>query len=582
MPKIIHRRAVQYDAHYLPELHPVLRRILAARSIQSLDELTAKLDDLLPLSDFKNLDTAVELLTTALMEQQRIMIVADYDADGATSCVVAYRALQAFGALHLSYVVPNREKQGYGLTPAIVAQIRPWQPDLLITVDNGIASFSGVIAAKKAGIKVLITDHHLPAAQLPQADAIINPNVADNLFPSKHLAGVGVIFYLMLALRRHLRTINWFQDQAIREPNLAELLDIVALGTVADMVTLDHNNRILVEQGLRRIRANQCCAGIRALIKVSHRSQEEMMTRDLGFSLAPKLNAAGRMDDMSHGIQCLLCDEENNALEYATRLDQFNQERQFIEAEMLQQALAQLNALSLNAESCTQLGVCLLDTDWHPGVIGLLASRIKERLHRPVIVFTQAEQEGFLKGSGRSIQRVHIRDILVSIEANYPELICYFGGHAMAAGLTIPEAAFPQFQQVFDQKVRELINFHQLDNMIYSDGELSDDDFTLELAEALRAIPWGQGFEEPIFDGAFELIHYQVLKEKHLKLQLRPLNGQKTLTALAFNNRIDTVWPSGTKQLYLAYRLAVNSFRNKTELQLMIESISVLPNRVES
>ncbi len=572
----LHRRPLCSDAHLPTELHPILRRILASRHVQSATELDLVLRHLLPFQQLHDIETAVQLLADSLRQQARIMIVADYDADGATSCALACRALQMLGAQHVGYIVPNREKHGYGLTSAIVEQVRDWQPDLLLTVDNGIASASGVTAAQAAGIKVLVTDHHLPPNELPSAEAIVNPNLTTDQFPSKHLAGVGVIFYVMLALRSHLREQGWFAAQNIAEPNLATLLDLVALGTVADVVVLDYNNRILVEQGLRRIRANQCSAGIRALVQVTGRSQADLTTRDLGFSLGPRLNAAGRMDDMSHGIQCLLADTDSEALSYAGRLDLFNQERQYVEGEMLQDALSQLEQLTLEEGEQAALGVCLLDPNWHVGVIGLLASRIKDRLHRPVIVFTTSEENELLKGSARSVQGVHIRDVLATIKAQHPALIDRFGGHAMAAGLSIPADQFATFQQIFDDTIRQQVSAEDLTGVIYSDGELSSDDFNLPLAEALRQIPWGQGFVEPVFDGEFELISWRVLKDKHLKMVVRPVGSEVELDAIAFNNRDDLTWSQPVQRVQLAYRLEVNNFRNLKSVQLLVDAMAVV------
>lgn len=574
MFKTIRRRPVPNDAHLPSELHPILQRVLAARQVKTASQLEYALRHLLPFTSLLGLTDAVLLLADTLAQQGRIMIVADYDADGATSCAVAYRALQMMGAQQLHYVVPNRETQGYGLTPLIVNQVQAWRPDLLLTVDNGIASVSGVAAAKAAGMRVLITDHHLPPPELPLADAIVNPNVNCDPFPSKHLAGVGVIFYVMLALRSHLREQHWFSQQQLAEPNLAHLLDLVALGTVADVVQLDYNNRILIEQGLRRIRADQCCPGIRALAKITQRDQTRLVTRDLAFALGPRLNAAGRMDDMTHGIQCLLSNDDASALEYASRLEHFNQERQYVEGEMLQTALAQLDRLALNSNDTHQLGVCLCDKTWHVGVIGLLASRLKERLHRPVIIFTQGEAAGYLKGSARSIQGVHIRDVLATIQAQESELIERFGGHAMAAGLTIPSAAFNRFQIAFDRVVSQSMSLADLDSAIESDGELGANDFNLTLAEALREIPWGQGFTEPVFDGEFALLEWRVLKDKHLKMVVQPVDSHIPLDAIAFNNRSDQTWDGIIKRVHLAYRLDVNWFRNARNLQLLVESIA--------
>lgn len=539
--------------------HPVIKRILTNRNIKDASELDYSLQNLLPYQDLLGINDAVDLLYDALKQQARILIVADYDVDGATSCTLAVKALRQMGAQNVRFLVPNREKDGYGLTPQIVEQDS--NADLLITVDNGISSISGVEAAKQQGLKVLITDHHLPGQNLPVADAIVNPNQAADKFASKNLCGVGVIFYVMMALRARLREQNWFSNHSIPETNLANFLDLVALGTVADVVTLDYNNRILVEQGLRRIRADCCSPGIRALIEVAQRTQNSLTSNDLAFYLAPRINAAGRMDDMSYGIACLLSENDDTAQQHAQLMQNFNQERRLKESEMQQQALEMLEI-----DKLLSLGVCLFEPQWHQGIVGILASRIKDRLNRPVIVFTN-DKPNFIRGSGRSVQGVHLRDIIEHIATLNPDMISYFGGHAMAAGLTIPRSQLQAFQQAFDEEVRKYISHDDLEGIIVTDGNLRSEDFTVELAEQIKMLtPWGQNFPEPIFENQFELLQHRVLKEKHLKMKVRPLDGGEPIDAIAFN----TVDTNCVKQIQLVYKLDVNVFRGNKSLQLMV------------
>jgi single-stranded-DNA-specific exonuclease len=570
MKKQIKRRPLP-DSINLPEnLHPVIKRVLAARQVKDMKELDYATQNLLPFASLLGIDTAINLLTEALFQQWRILIVADYDADGATSCALAMKALQQMGAKYVNYLVPNREKHGYGLSPDIVALALPYQPQLLITVDNGIASISGVQAAKKQGMRVLVTDHHLTADQLPDADAIVNPNQPQDTFPSKHLCGVGVIFYVMMALRAKLRELGWFAAQKLSEPNLANFLDLVALGTVADVVSLDYNNRILVEQGLRRIRANHCCPGIRALLQISKREQTYLVASDLAFFLGPRLNAAGRMDDMSYGIACLLSEDETTALQHAQLLENFNQERRFVEEGMQEEALQRLDKLGNPAT--LPIGLCLFEETWHQGVIGILAARVKDRLHRPVIIFTHAE-ENQMRGSARSVAGVHIRDVLANIQAQQPEIITKFGGHAMAAGLTLPKQHFDRFQLLFDAEVRKYLSVDDLQGIIFSDGSLKATDLNLELAEQLRMMtPWGQNFPEPMFDGEFELLERRVLKDKHLKMSVRPPEGGASVEVIAFYT-VDKNWPLAVKQVKLAYKLDINVFRGFKNVQLRAEYV---------
>ncbi len=563
--------------HQLPaDLHPVLQRILSSRGLLSVEQLDYALNKLVAPQQLKGITAAVDLLVQALEAQWRILIVADFDADGATSCAVGVRALRAMGAARVDYLVPDRIKHGYGLTPAIVQLAAPLQAQLLITVDNGIASFSGVQAAKTAGMRVLVTDHHLPGRELPAADAIVNPNQIGDSFPSKHLAGVGVIFYLMMALRARLRERGWFHPQR-PQPNLANLLDLVALGTVADVVPLDYNNRILVAQGLARMRSQAACAGIQALIKVAGRDPEQLVSSDLAFYLGPRLNAAGRMENMSYGIECLLNDDLQSAQVQAEELDALNQERRFVEDDMKAEAKAILQRLQIDSQDQLPFGLCLYEENWHQGVIGILASRVKDQWHRPVIVFTlNTENPQEIKGSARSVAGVHIRDVLDAIATAHPDMVTKFGGHAMAAGLSLPKAHLPAFQQAFDAQVRRHLSADDLQGVIHSDGELTAAEFNLEFAELLRNFaPWGQHFPEPLFDGRFVLVEKRLLKDRHLKLLLKPIDSELLVEAIAFNTQ-DTDWSPHARQLQLAYRLEVNLFRSSKTLQLRIEHLAVV------
>ncbi|MDH5181470.1 MAG: single-stranded-DNA-specific exonuclease RecJ [Gammaproteobacteria bacterium] len=554
-----------------PELHPVLQRVYAARQVTDAAQLEHNLKHLLPWQQLKDIDRAVALLVQVLRENQRILIIGDFDSDGATSSALAVKALQAFGAQQVDFLVPNRFEYGYGLTPEIVEVALTRQPDLIITVDNGISSLQGVAVAKQHGVRVLITDHHLPADQLPAADAIVNPNQPGDTFPGKSMAGVGVIFYVMMALRAALREQGWFEEQGINEPNLATFLDLVALGTVADVVPLDYNNRILVAQGLARIRAGQCCHGIAALLTVSGRSKEKISTTDIGFCVAPRLNAAGRLDDMSIGISCLLSETVDGAMTLARELDHLNRERREIEQGMREQAFAWLETQTM-AETTLPVALCLYEADWHEGVIGILAARVKDKWHRPVIAFA-ATDNGMIKGSARSIPGLHIRDALDAVAAHHPGLITKFGGHAMAAGLTIAEKDFPDFRQAFCAEVARHLSEEDLQGQVLSDGELHAAELTLELAENLReGGPWGQGFPEPVFDGVFEIINRRIVGEKHLKLELRPADGRQLMDAIAFNT-VDTDWPADVSRVELAYKLDVNEFQGVKRAQLLVEHI---------
>lgn len=571
MQKQIVRRELNHEAlKTLQGIPPLLQRVYAAREVRQVSEVECGFERLHPFNTLLGIEDAVLLLAKALAEQQRILIVGDFDADGATSTALAVRALKTFGAKHVSFLVPNRFYFGYGLTPELVAASESYAPQLIVTVDNGIANHAGVDAARAKGIAVLITDHHLPAATLPNADAIVNPNQPHDPFPSKALAGVGVIFYVMLALRRHLLANGWFASQAIPEPNMSRFLDLVALGTVADLVPLDQNNRIMVHHGLRRIRSGQGIPAIIALLECAQRDFTRAVAADLGFAVAARLNAAGRMDDMSLGINCLLSDDPYHAREIAQQLNQLNDERRHVEQDMQYQAQQILSQLVSN-EADLPRGLCLYDESWHQGVIGILASRIKDRHHRPVIIFAPG-QEDEIKGSARSIPGFHIRDALALLDARHPHLIKKFGGHAMAAGLTIPAAALTEFTAAFTAIVTEQITDAQLQHAILSDGELTHDEFSLEAASLLRnAGPWGQAFPEPIFDDTFKILEQRIVGDKHLKLRLGKFN--KVIDAMAFF--VDTqLWPNHRcESVRAAFRLDVNEYKGKTTVQLLIDHL---------
>jgi len=555
-------------------IHPKLAQIYHARGISSPAELDLQLAQLLPPSQLLNAERAATFLADALATDQNILIVGDFDADGATSTALGVSALRAFGAGRVGYLVPNRFEYGYGLTPEIVLMAKRKSPDIIITVDNGISSIEGVETARAAGIATLVTDHHLAGKKLPPADIIVNPNQPGCSFPSKNLAGVGVIFYVMLALRAELRRRNWFAEKAISEPNLAEYLDLVALGTVADVVPLDRNNRILVAQGLARIRAGKSRLGILALLQIAGRNHRTTVASDLGFAVGPRLNAAGRLDDMSIGIECLLSDNRHDASNFAARLQELNQDRRVIEQGMQDDALAILEQLPLEEKANPAVALTLYEPSWHQGVIGILASRIKDRMHRPTIVFADGDQ-GQIKGSARSIEGIHIRDILDAIASRHPGLILKFGGHAMAAGLSLERDAYADFSTAFVEEVSRHVDDVNLQAVIDSDGELAERDFNLALASELRfAGPWGQHFPEPVFDGKFQVVQQRLVGEKHLKLVLAPLGGEKLIDAIAFNVDL-AIWPDETiETVELAYRLDVNEFRGNRSLQLMVDPIA--------
>ncbi len=568
----LRRREAVGDVQLSAQLHPLLRRLYALRGVSEERELERSVKGMLPWQQLDGIDAAVDILQQALADGRRIMIVGDFDADGATSTALTALALRSMGGGDVQYLVPNRFEDGYGLSPEVVEQAAARGAELIVTVDNGISSHAGVEVAHAKGMQVLVTDHHLPGETLPAAEAIVNPNLRGCAFPSKALAGVGVAFYLMLALRARLRDSGWFEQRALAMPNLAELLDLVALGTVADVVPLDANNRILVYQGLNRIRAGKCRPGIRALLEVANREARNLAANDLGFALGPRLNAAGRLDDMSIGVALLLSDDIAQARMLANDLDALNQTRREIEQGMQVEALQLCDQLE---RSCTALpyGLAMYHPEWHQGVVGILASRIKERFHRPVIAFAPAG-DGILKGSGRSIAGLHMRDALERLDTLNPGLMMKFGGHAMAAGLSLEEARFDEFRQRFGELVGEWLDPAMLEGVIWSDGELAMQELTLETAELLReGGPWGQAFPEPTFDGKFRILQQRLVGEKHLKLMVEPLGGGPLLDGIAFN--VDTtLWPdSSVREVELAYKLDVNEFRGNRSVQLLIQHL---------
>ena len=574
VPSLLKRRPVPAAAQQsllAVGVEPVLARIFAARGVSHPDELDLTLKKLPPVDQMKGAAEAAARLAQAIERQERIVVIADYDVDGATACVVALRGLSAMGA-NVDFLVPNRLEHGYGLTSDIVALAASKQPNILLTVDNGIASVDGVRAATDNGIDVIITDHHLPAAQLPEPAIIVNPNQPGCPFPSKHLAGVGVMFYVLIALRSLLRERGALTDAVL--PNLGAMLDLVALGTVADVVTLDHINRIIVEQGLRRIRSGQAAAGVRALFEVARRSQNVAHTFDLGFAIGPRLNAAGRLADMALGIRCLLANDVESAMPFAQELDELNRARREVEADIQQEAIDALQQDLADLAGYDRYTICLARPDWHPGVIGIVASRLKDRFHRPTIVFgnvgdgnatdNNAEPAGELRGSGRSVPGFHLRDALDLITKRAPHLIRKFGGHAMAAGLTLHKNALPEFIEHFERVAREWLTPTQLDHIVETDGALAPGACTLSLAQTLRAQVWGQGFPAPSFDGEFTVEHQTVVGEKHSKLLLRDQN--QAFDAILFQHTEPL-----PRHIRAAYRLDINEYRGLQSLQLVVE-----------
>ncbi|HCG7254021.1 TPA: single-stranded-DNA-specific exonuclease RecJ [Vibrio parahaemolyticus] len=572
------QRRPEPDLSLLPDsIPPILKRIYINRGITDIAQLETSARGLHSYQKLGGIEQAVELLFQAIQEQKRIIVVGDFDADGATSSALSVLALRMLGSNNVDYLVPNRFEDGYGLSPEVVDQALELGAEMIMTVDNGVSSIEGVRYAKENGITVLVTDHHLPGQVLPEVDAMVNPNLDSCAFPSKALAGVGVAFYLMMALCVHMRKHSWFAQQGMQEPKLMELIDLVALGTVADVVPLDENNRILVHQGLQRIRAGKARPGIQALIEVAKRDARRLVASDFGFALGPRINAAGRLDDMSFGVELLMCNNIHAARRMASELDGLNQTRKEIEEGMKQEAMAFCERLQFGENSELPYGLSLFQRDWHQGVIGILASRIKEKFHRPVIAFADGG-EGTIKGSCRSIPGLHMRDALDFIDTQNPGLIIKFGGHAMAAGLTIKEQDFERFSRLFDEVVKNELDEAALKGVILTDGELKPEEFSMHIAEQLRAGgPFGQAFPEPIFDGEFKVLHQKLVGEKHLKLMLEPLyKGHPTnvmIDGIAFNVDLRR-WPDASvKTVRLAYKLDVNEFRGNQSLQLMIDHI---------
>jgi single-stranded-DNA-specific exonuclease len=566
------RRSVAGVPSFGTAVHPVLGRVYAARGVRSADELDHSLERLLPVGTLEGVSAAVELLLAH--RHGHVLVIGDFDADGATSSALVVRTLRGCG-YSADFLVPNRFQFGYGLTPEIVALALQRSPTLIVTVDNGISSHAGVDAARAHGVDVLITDHHLPATHLPAANVIVNPNLDGSRFGSRALAGVGVAFYVMAALQRELAAA---QPQHVAL-SVATLLDLVALGTVADLVPLDTNNRVLVWQGLRRIRAGRCVPGIRALLAIAARRAAELTATDLAFAVAPRLNAAGRIDDMSIGIQCLLTDEEGEAQRLAARLEQLNEERRSIEAKMQQEAQAAVRCLDSAAGAIERSGVCLFHDDWHQGVVGLVAARIKDRVRRPVVAFAHGEP-GLLRGSARSVPGIHIRDVLAAIAARDPQLISRFGGHAMAAGLTLERARLDEFASAFDAEVARCAALAPAADAVETDGELAPAEIALGTAQALRAGgPWGQAFPEPSFDGVFAIRNARLIGERHVKMWVEVPRSGRSFDAVAFNHlEQGAQLPQGIAQL--VYRLEVNEYQGERRLQLLIDHL--LPARADA
>jgi len=582
---IVRRHSVISDELEHSQLHPLLKKIYANRGVSRLKQVDYSLKDLLDYALLKGIDEASDIVVNAIIQQKKILIVGDFDADGATSCALMVRSFRAFGLQSIDYLVPNRFDFGYGLSPQIVdvaaglsnENLSVEKPDLIVTVDNGISSIDGVKRANDLGIEVVITDHHLAGDALPPAAAIVNPNQPGCPFPAKTIAGVGVAFYLMLAVRAGLRKKGWFEKGASSgcvEPNMGRFLDLVALGTVADVVPLDDNNRILVEYGLQRIRANKACLGINALLTIAGKSINACSTQDFGFIIGPRLNAAGRLDNMSIGIECLLSDDEEQALNYAATLNSMNLQRRQIEGEMLEQAMVLLDQQLDQLDSKTDIpkALALYDPAWHQGVVGLLASRIKEKYHRPVIAFADAGN-GEMKGSGRSIPGLHMRDVLDSVSKRHSKLIIKFGGHAMAAGLTVKQDKLALFQQAFSEQVEAVLRPEDLNNLSETDGSIDPQYMTIETSELFKyASPWGQLFPEPVFDDVFRLVNWRIVGEKHLKLDLAREASGEYYAAIAFNKTDDDL-PAASDLIRCVYRLDVNEFRGKRSLQLIVQHI---------
>jgi single-stranded-DNA-specific exonuclease len=573
--RAIQRRPVPEVPDLPASLHPVLRRVYAARGVSRPEDIDLRLGALLPVSSLDGVEPAVDLLLAHLERRSRVLIVGDYDADGATSTALMVRQLRRLGFPEVDFCVPDRLRHGYGLTAGLVAEMSLAPPALLVTVDNGVAAFGGIEAARARGFDVLVTDHHLPAAELPSCNAMVNPNLRGATFGSHALAGVGVAFYVMAALTRRLESLG-----GRRLPAVADLLDLVALGTVADLVPLDRNNRILVQEGLRRACAGSGVAGIRALAQVAGRPVSQLGARDLGFGVAPRLNAAGRIDDMAIGIRCLLADDPAEALALAGRLDRINVERRELEEKMRGEAVELVRRLRIE-EGSLPAGLALFDAAWHPGIVGLVASRIKERVHRPVVAFAPAS-DGELRGSARSVEGVHVRDVLEAIDVREPGLILRYGGHAMAAGLSLHEARLPRFAAAFAEEVARWLSPAQMRGVIDSDGELAPAEIALDTARALaEGGPWGQGFPEPVFDGEFEVVESRVVAQRHLKLWARAARDARPVEAIAFGHfdAPQAATPRAGERLRLAYRLDVTEFGGTPRPELKLDLVEPLEGR---
>ncbi len=554
----------------LKGIHPVLDRVYRNRGVKNSEELDYSLTNLLHPAGLANLDDAVQIIFDAVQADASILIAGDYDADGATSCALAYLVLTAFGARRVGFACPDRVRFGYGLSENFVNYLSETQPDLLITVDNGISSIGGVKLAKEYGMTVVVTDHHLPGDSLPEADAIVNPRLSDDRFESKNLAGVGVIFYVLSMLKTRLVEDSWFTNQGIKVPNMADYLDLVALGTIADVVALDRNNRILVAQGLKRINSDKCRIGIRALLESGRRTIGQIVAEDLAFSAGPRLNAAGRLDDISYGIKCLISNDHAEVLELLQKIENFNTQRRNQENKMVRQALNNVEQLegSLNTNKFSN---CLVNKDWHSGIVGLVAARVRERTGRPTIVFAPDDQ-GNLRGSGRSVWNVNIRDAIAEVTNLNSEIVVQFGGHAMAAGLTIAEESFTQFSDCFETVIAGYQDHEPTQDRILTDGEI--DTIDIDAAEAIRSGgPWGQAFETPLFEGEFEIIHYQIVKEIHLKMTVRSPKHSKTVDAIYFRY-FETHSVSPDLSIYrMVYRLELNEYRGRKKPQLNVQHL---------
>jgi single-stranded-DNA-specific exonuclease len=573
-PRVIRQRELPVSAGNLPDdMHPVILRVLMARGVKHSDQVSLGLADMLSPDSLGGVQNAAVLLADAVLGDQKILVVGDFDADGATGTALAVLSLQAMGCTNVSFRVPNRFEFGYGLTVPLVETLAASPPDLLVTVDSGISCIQGVARARALGCRVIVTDHHLPGENLPAADVIVNPNCPGDAFPSKSMAGVGVMFYLLSGVRRELRERGWFSVSR-PEPNLAGFLDLVALGTVSDLVPLDHNNRVLVRQGLERIRRGLTRPGLMALLRLGKRDYRFANASDLGFAVGPRLNAAGRLEDMGTGIRCLLTDDPSQAQELASQLDELNQQRRHMQDQMQQEAMVQVDSLlaSLEDKELPQ-AICLYDASWHQGIVGLVASRVKDAVHRPVVAFApESERSGLLKGSARSVKGLHIRDVLAYVDSHHPGMIDAFGGHAMAAGLTLQERQYPQFTQRLSEAVTVVLDGAALNAEILTDGVLAASDLSLELASGIEAHgPWGQRFPDPLFDGHFKIIDTRVVGGSHLKMVVQSMDGSEPLDAIAFN-RLPEDLP-GSTGVRLLYRLGINRWRGAESCQLLVEEI---------